>query len=398
MSVRKLHIKKELTVGIVGAGPAGAILAYFLALQGHKVYLFERKATIKRKVCGEYLCPKGVELLEELNLFHQLCAGFNPLIGMELVSPKDEVVTAYFPKPRGLERGLSINRQIFDQRAVDLALERGVIFKNGSVVTHVFQRSNGCWVVDTDKEQFEFDFLVAADGRQSKIGHLLGHVRHNETQRAALHCFLPRKTNRAKRLGEMHIINSSTYCGLNPISDDEVNFSIVFDTIQLHSHKPSEIINQAIRKSRRLSTMFECLPADQSVEIRSVGCLRNDNDFIAGNALAYVGDAAGFLDPLTGEGVYNALWSSHLLAKAIAGQSSLESALVHYKRQKKKLGLQKKWLNLFFQFLIKRPLLIGWVVKYLKKSQERADQFIGIIGNIESPISGLLKMLKAQGN
>ena len=59
------------------------------------------------------------------------------------------------------------------------------------------------------------------------------------------------------------------------------------------------------------------------------------------------------------------------------------------------LSLQKNMLNHFFQFLIRRPLLVGLVVKFLNKSPERANHFIGIIGNIHTPIQGIIKMLRA---
>ena len=75
MSVKNLKGFK-LKIGIIGAGPAGALAAYLLSSAGHHVQVLERKKSIQRKVCGEYLCPKGVELLEQLNLLDPLTSGF----------------------------------------------------------------------------------------------------------------------------------------------------------------------------------------------------------------------------------------------------------------------------------------------------------------------------------
>lgn len=94
----KIIKNTKLKVGIIGAGPAGAMAAYELAQQGHNVTLLERKKTVERKVCGEYLCPEGVKLLDELNILKVLCSDFNELKGMVLVSPTDIVIPSYFPK------------------------------------------------------------------------------------------------------------------------------------------------------------------------------------------------------------------------------------------------------------------------------------------------------------
>jgi flavin-dependent dehydrogenase len=385
-------------VGIVGAGPAGAMSAYLLASKGYSVTLIERRKEVERKVCGEYLCPEGVKLLKELNLFEGLCSGFSELRGMVLVSPKDEVVPSYFPQKLNSknDNGLSLNRKLFDQRVLKLALDHGAQLLSNKTIASVAQNSDGTWMVsDTNDGQYTFDLLIAADGRQSKIGHFLGHLKAIDTNRAAIHCYLPRKLDRGQRLGEMHILKDNRYCGLDPISDDEVNFSIVCDSKILKEESPVDIINEAIRNSKRLSSMFDLIDKEKSNDIKIVSSLKNKNFFIAGNNLAYVGDAAGFIDPLTGEGIYNALLSSQLLVTNIMNSSSLEEALANYKKQKKKLSFQKNILNNFFQFLIRRPLLVNLTAKYLKKSPEKANQFIGIIGNVHSPVVGLIKMLAA---
>lgn len=249
------------------------------------------------------------------------------------------------------------------------------------------------WLVSTEQETFQYDLLIAADGRQSKIGHLLGHLKKINTDRVALHCYLPRKTERGLRLGEMHILENGRYCGLDPVSDNSVNFSIVCESSALKGSLPEEIINHAIKNSQRLSMMFDQISGNE--EIRIVTTLKNNNSFIAGNRLAYVGDAAGFIDPLTGEGIYNALLSALLLSESLKKENTLNQALLNYKRKKVFLSFQKNMINHFFQFLIKRPVLIRLTVKFLRKSPERANHFIGIVGNIHTPIMGIIKMLRA---
>jgi flavin-dependent dehydrogenase len=384
---------KKLSIAIIGAGPAGSMAAYLLAQNGHEVSIFEKKKHTLRKICGEYLCPKGVELLQEMGLYEKLCGNFNELSGMVLVSPKGTIIPTYFPQSHKKEKGVSVDRRIFDQGLLDLALEEGVLLFNGQAVLKVMEISQEKWQVHTDHEIHQFDFLIAADGRQSKVGHQLGHIKEINTERAALHCFFPRKISRGQRLGEMHILGEGNYCGLDPITDDEVNFSIVCDSKRLKSESPKDIINSSIKNSPRLFSMFDL--ADDNTDIRIVSCLKNKNNFVAGNNLAYVGDASGFIDPLTGEGIFNALLSSKILSDSLLTHHSLSTALKAYKRKKKKLSFQKSILNHFFQIVIRSPVLIGLIVHFLQKSQKRADHFIGIVGNIHNPIKGFIKMLRA---
>lgn len=393
MSVKNFK-KISLKVGIVGAGPAGAMAAYLLAQKGHQVQLLERKNSLQRKVCGEYLCPKGVELLETIGLKKILTADFLPLFGMVLVSPENDVIHTYFPQSQKKEEGLSLNREIFDGRLLELAKEAGAEVLFGKTLMNVtFLENDKQWVVSTEEENLRYDLLIAADGRQSKISHLLGHQAKTNTTRAALHCYLPRKKEHGLRLGEMHILEGGSYCGLDPIDDENVNFSIVCDSSVLKTTKPQDIINQTIASSKRLSGLFDQVTSSEGIKV--VTTLKNSNSFVAGNQLAYVGDAAGFIDPLTGEGIYNALLSAQILCESIEKSSSLNEALALYKKEKGRLTFQKKMVNYFFQFLIKRPLLIRLTVKFLKKSPARANHFIGIVGNINTPILGLLKMLKS---
>ena len=59
---------------VVGGGLAGSFFTIKMARAGKKVLLLEARERPKRKVCGEYLCPQGVNLLKEEGLFDELVA------------------------------------------------------------------------------------------------------------------------------------------------------------------------------------------------------------------------------------------------------------------------------------------------------------------------------------
>lgn len=393
MSGQKIE-KNKLKIGIVGAGPAGAMAAYLFAKDGYSVEVLERKSKVERKVCGEYLCPKGVELIDDLGLSDILIADFSKLEGMILVSPDGVEIPTYFPETTSFNYGVSLNREIFDSRILNLAQKEGVnVLFNQTVREVSYNSIDSTWYVITEEKTYEYDLLFVADGRQSKIGHFLKQVTNVQSKRVALHCYLPRKSALGLRMGEMHIFSDGSYCGLDPIDDGHINFSIVCDSTKLKTQKPEEIINSAIACSSRLSKLFDGHLKHEDIKV--VTSLKNINNFISGNGLAYLGDAAGFIDPLTGEGIYNALSSATLLHKAFKENNEVELALSEYKKNKIKISKQKTVINNIFQSVIRSTFAVTVLSYFLSKSQHRANVFIGIIGNIYSPVNGLLKMLIA---
>ncbi len=393
---------KKLKIAIIGAGPSGTFSAYLLSSLGHEIHLFEKKSALTRRVCGEYLCPMGVDILKYHGVKKQVLKDFLNLNGMILNDVKNNrVIKALFPQIFHSSLGISVNRKIFDERLLQLALERNVNYYSGHQLLKINTTKNG-YALEFEQTQknnknskfdFECDFLIAADGRNSYVARLLKHSSKINLDRIALHTYLPRKNEIGLRLGEMHIFKDGSYCGLNPINDDEVNFSIVCDSKNVENKNLIlEYMNAKINESDRLKLLFE--PITKIENIKTSSPLTHKNSFIAGGNLAYVGDAAGFIDPLTGEGIYNALLSANLLYNALVNHDDLNASLKDYKYNKRKIQFQKYILNTAFQFIIKKPYLVSFISKYLAKNENRANTFIGIIGNIFTPLEGAIKLLK----
>lgn len=387
-------MKKEnkfKNVCIIGAGPAGSLSAVLLKQAGFEVTLVDRYEQAKRKVCGEYLCPLGVSLVHELDM-HSLFDHFHPVYGMKVVSPYFTSFLSFFPEKDGVEYGMSVNRQIFDQRLRDMAEQAKVITEYGETFIDIKKNKAG-WTVITQNWQRDFDLVLAADGINSKVAQILNHKSKVNTSRVALHAYVQVKNPRAfSRLGQMHILKDGSYVGVDPILPSEINISVVLDKQKLKGQDSRELLNSYIKKSPELKDNFELIKPDQTVS--SAGCLKNKNNFIAGDGLAYVGDSAGFIDPLTGEGMYNALQSAQLITNCLI-ESPTNAGLLKYKKEKEKFFRQKNILNKFFQILIRIPWGAELVAKFLKVKQKRADIFIGIIGNIYKPVEGILKLIKA---
>lgn len=387
------HMENEKSkfknVCVIGAGPAGSLSAFLLQQQGLNVTFIDRYTQPKRKVCGEYLCPLGVELLEDLKL-EKVLEGFAPVNGMKIVSPFFTSFLSFFPDRVRTCHGVSVNRQAFDQRLRTLAVDSNCETVFGETVEGI-NKNGEKWVVKTSNFEREFDLIVAADGIQSVVAKILNHRTKTNTRKIALHCYLNfKRTSDYSRLGQMHIFKDGSYVGINPIDQNEVNFSIVCESSKLKNKDRQELINEYIQNSPELQESFDLVAPNQ--EVGSAGTLRNKNFHIAGDGIAYVGDSSGFIDPLTGEGMFNALKGAHILSECLSEHAS-EVGLIKYKKIKKKYFFEKNILNNFFQTLIKLPIACEVVARYLKAKQARANVFVGIIGNIYKPIEGLKKLI-----
>lgn len=385
---------------IVGAGPAGAFLAHKLARAGMSTLMIEKDESPRRKVCGEYLCPLGVDLLKREGLEQQIIENFLPLRGMLIVTAKGTEVPSEFPLQNKF-RGVSVNRKSFDSNLVKLAQNSGAQFICGADVRKITKQKDQ-WLIETNKGSFTTRILVGADGRGSIVSKTFQNDIPNNQKRVALHVLVNSSTENLRR-GEMHLFDDGAYIGINPTGEYEVNFSLVLDAAHLRKFEhTADALNYYLEKSKNLKSRFpKFLPADK---ISSAFPIQHSTKSIIPRAnVALIGDAAGFVDPLTGEGMYNALLSASLLAESITAhyltnQDIPKKAFTRYEKRYSKVLKQKIALNRGFQVLIKHPRVIQAIASFLLKKQKRADIFIGIIGNIYSPIIGLFKLILSIGS
>ncbi len=381
---------------IIGAGPAGAFAARKMAEAGFDVTVLEYSSQIKRKVCGEYLCPQGVALLKRHGLYDDLSKKFLPVTGMDLFSPSGKKIVSHFPMKNQVQLGLSLQRDIFDGFLVQWAQKAGAQFLFDKKVSRLTHQSD-FWEIEIHQgDVFRTRLLIGADGRKSIVAKQLAQQKKHDIHRVAFHCFL-QANNHQSRQGEMHLFGNGNYIGIDPIHTEQINFSLVCDAKQvLAAGSHHAIFNQHIQASKNLMDRFGLIP--ESVKISAVTPIHNQVKHIVGADWALIGDASGFIDPLTGEGIYNALLTAEILANELAIEKSYatndwSSALRNYSHQRAQQLKDKANLNRGFQWLIRRPKLVELVATYLSSKSTKSDVFIGLIGNIYRPWEAFLKLI-----
>ena len=379
---------------VIGAGPAGSIFSCEVS-KSKTVIVLDSKKEITRKVCGEYLCPLGVKYLRDMGYFQSI-KDFNSVLGMKIFTPKGVEVDTYFPETNTFtEKGLSLNRQSFDQSLLDNAKSKGVEFKfnmNVSDITH----NGSYWEIRTHCGLLFYSrLLIGADGRRSIVSKKLNLTKANFNKRIAIHTWVSGK-NKFSRSGQMHLFDDGAYIGIDPISENEVNVSLVCDAeITKEFTGPKETLNYYLEKSKSLSSSI--LNLDKVEKVYCITPVSHATTGAISNHAALIGDAAGILDPLTGEGIFNAIWTAKNLADSLnSSQSNIfdhNFALRDYEKKRKSFFRQKIIVNTLFQWIIKQPIIIEMIAKFLNLSIKKRNSFVGIIGNIYKPLNGILRIL-----
>jgi geranylgeranyl reductase family protein len=311
--------RQDADVIVVGGGPAGAATAYWLNRRGLDVLLLDRARFPREKACGEYLSPGVWDILARMDALSRIEPIEHRLHpGMLIRTPHEQFMVGYdqCTDPR---LALSIQRPAFDHAVLKHAESSGVnVSERCSVAGALVEDGRVVGVrlraVDS-REELRARFVVAADGLHSTVARSLG---------------LERKLRWPRRLGliaryrmppgtslqaVMHV-GSGLYCGLNPVGDDLLNVGLVGS---LGGKLPGESTAELFE--RRLADLPEASRAlaggSRITPIRGMGPMARRVRRVSGPGYLLVGDAAGFLDPFTGEGIFRALRGAELAADAI---------------------------------------------------------------------------------
>jgi flavin-dependent dehydrogenase len=304
-----------LDVIVAGAGPAGSIAALLLARAGARVLIVDREAFPREKLCGDTLNPGAVALLASLGLSGGPLARARPIVGMRVSGPSASVSAEY----GGGIRGLAITRRELDVWLLDAAVRAGARFESGLVVRRPLVDTSHQGLVrglvlaargGHAETRLPAAAVIAADGRRSVLARHLGlRADPPPVRRWAFGTYATDVPGMAS-LGEMHV-RRGWYVGLAPLADGRVNICLVMPPRPV-GRTPLDVIRQAVGRDRALAERLASARFVAPVHV--LGPLAADVRAAGVPGLLLAGDAAGFIDPMTGDGLHLAIEGARLAA------------------------------------------------------------------------------------
>lgn len=304
---------------VVGAGPGGSISALVLARAGARVALVDRSTFPRDKACGDLIGPRGVRVLEDLDV---ALPDFGQGSDMLVVGPSGgRARLPAFPGRTYADHGVIAPRRVFDDILRDEAIAAGATPIAAKIV-EVSRGQDGSLdtLTASDGSRVRGRVVVGADGALSPIAHLMGLIDAD----AALWGFAIRGYLRAEvPLPLLALLDAQPgrifpgYGWLFPSGDGEANIGIGL-ALQ-RRHRPDAHLRDALtRLCARLRASGDLAPGAEPRGITG-GWLRMGGvgSRPAAHNVLLVGDAAGLVNPLQGEGIAQAMMSGHLAAAAI---------------------------------------------------------------------------------
>ncbi|HEY3061656.1 MAG TPA: geranylgeranyl reductase family protein [Chloroflexota bacterium] len=299
-------------VAIVGAGPGGSATAHFLARRGLDVLLLDKATFPRDKTCGDGLTSRALRVLDAMGILPEVSGHGCPIDGYEVVAPNGKKTTARITSSPA---AMVVRRLTLDHIILKRAVASGARFEPGVGVTRVEPEADRV-IIRAGLHSFEARHAVLATGAATGVLKASGIVRHQPRAMLAARAYvtdLP-ATSSSFQL-QFGGVPQPGYGWVFPVNQEVANVGVGF-LPKGRKHTAQAVFDTWLKTGRLVDK-----PKGFPIRV----------DFLTSPTYAprtlLVGEAAGLVNPLTGEGIDYALESGQIAAHFIDQPLAYHQAL-----------------------------------------------------------------------
>jgi flavin-dependent dehydrogenase len=381
----------DYDVIVVGAGVAGSASAILLGREGHRVLLLDRATFPRHKTCGEGIMPAGVDILEALGVLPDvLDQGGMHVHGLRFRSRAGVWAQADFPPTAsGPDQGVVVRRYELDNILVGQAKATpGVTVREGWAASGAVEREGAIEGVtghsvdgDGSNQTFRAPLTVAADGMRSLFHGRYGIRRTvRSRQRWGIAGHLRGMEGRRPYIEVMFGQDSEVY--LAPLAGDLTLVAILAEKRCMPRFR-GDLAGRYHEFLKATPGLAERIQHSEVVPpVGARGPLGFTVEPIVLPGLILVGDSAGFLDPITGEGMTLALKSARAMVPIVKGAFDRGDfgldALGPYVAEREEAVRDVSRLTQLMLDVVRFPWLANRAIGRLSRDTDLFQKFLGI--------------------
>jgi 2-polyprenyl-6-methoxyphenol hydroxylase-like FAD-dependent oxidoreductase len=361
----------EEDVLVVGGGPAGSATAIYLVRCGHKVLLVDRAQFPRRKACGEGLFPRGVKALSDLGVLPQVEPAGVRIDGITFAF---DGYSAFANGHDGGYWGLGLQRRVLDTALLEQARSEGVHVALG-VTCSGLTLSERAFSVELNGKLVRPGIIVAADGVRSGLRQRAGLDGTQRMRRYGVTAHLRLAQPAPRHVEVSYERGYEVY--VTPVGADTVNVALLLNQNRMRAlaGRLEEVFLELIAACDYLQPGFELLD-----EPLTAGPFPASAKSVWRHNLVLVGDAAGFFDGITGDGMTLSLLSARDCAAAVNYllQTGSSGALRGYEKKRRRLARNSTLLARLHLALASCPALGRMSIRNLARHPATFERLTAI--------------------